>query len=800
MNEMSIIINDFRYAIRQLVKSPFFTVVVILLLGFGIGANVTIFSMLNALKLRSIPVPKPNELHVFKWEGTPKASADNNFVWRLPNGDFTSDLFSYQNYCLFRDEVADTAQIMAMKALWWPGIYVKGQKCKGGAMWVSGNFFDGLKLSALFGRTLRVDDDRPDTASVAVISHSFWKNYFGGDPSALGESVTVNNNTFTVVGVLPQDFIGPEIGQKQDIYIPVKSQSKIEPVIVMARIPSGHEQKVREQCEALFQRVIFPIITNNAEKKLSIVFEDGARGRHRYTRYKVEPLRVLIPIMITILIVIVFNLTGLQLARCARRQHELSIRKALGAGRWRLTRQLLTESFLLVCIGTGLGLLLASWSKTAIAKLIWIHISGYDLRNDGLVLGFTLFISILTVLFFGALPALRSMRLDPLDGLREKAITGRMPLKLGKGLIIAQVGLAFLLLTGAGLFIRTSYTLTHVDKGFNTKNLLTFKIDPDSAGYKGEQLMNVNDQVAAAIEALPGVHALTRSKDFLVTGGGGMFGNARRKIVGSNYFTTMGIPLVRGRDFKASDEDEARKVILNELLAQELFPDEDPIGKPLPVPSRFPEYQAQVVGVCRNFKCFDVRKELAPAMFYHSRNSELLCYAVRTQVSPSILIPAIRQAVADIDSAVSLGFIMTQEERIHSMFVREQRLGNVACVAAFVAVSLLCLGLYGLQAYLVTYRTREIGVRLALGATRKQVVMPILRSSCILGVFGVFWGIPAALASMGIIRGYVWGVKLFDPVTLICSGILIFIVSLVAAYLPARRAAKIDPMEALRYE
>ncbi len=800
MNGLSIFSNDVKYAIRRLIKSPGFAVVVILLLAFGVGTNVTIFSMLNALKLRSIPVPKPDELHVLEWEGSSLASADNNFLWMLPNGDFAGDLFTYQNYCLFRDEVGNTAQITAMKGLWWPKIQVNGQQCKGGAMWVSGNFFDGLKLNALLGRTLRPDDDSPNAAPAAVISHSFWKSNFGGDPKTLGQSVTVKDNAFTIVGVLPKDFVSPEIGQMHDVYIPVNSQSQIEPVTIMVRIASGHEQKVREQCEALFQRVIFSKTKGDKDKKVSLVFEDGARGRYRYTRYKSKPLQVLIPIGIIILIVIVTNLTGLQLARCASHQHELAIRGALGAGRWRLMRQLLTESFLLVFIGTALGLILASWCKIAIAKMIWIHITGYDFGNDGLVLGFTLLISVLTMLFFGALPALRSVRFNPLDGLREKTTTGRIPLRLGKGLVIAQVGLAFLLLTGAGLFIRTSHKLTHVDKGFDTKNLLTFKLDPKLSGYQGDQLTNINDLIATTIEALPGVKAVTRSEHFLITGGGGMFGNARRKVVGTSYFSTMKIPLLRGRDFETSDEDGDRKVIINELLAKELFPNEDPIGKYLPLPQNLVEFQGQVVGVCRDFKCFDVRRDLEPAMFYHSKSNKLLCYAVRTTTPPSTMIPVIRKVVADIDSAVSIEPIMTQEDRIHSMFIREQRLGQVACVAAFVAASLLCLGLYGLQAYLVTHRTREIGVRLALGATKRQVVMPILRRSGILGIFGVLWGIPAALASLGVIRGYVWGVKLFDPVTLATAGTLIFIISLIATYIPARQAARIDPMEALRYE
>ena len=796
-NEVHTLLNDLKYAIRQLIKSSTFTVVAVLLLAVGIGANVTIFSMLNAVKLRSLPVPAPHELRVFKWEDTDsRASADNNFIQRLPNGNWTADFFTYQNYCLFRDEVADAAEIIAMRGLWTPGIRVKGQECKGGGMLVSGNFFDGLGLDALFGRTLRPDDDRPDAVPVAVISHSFWKQYFGGNPDALGKSVTLKGKVFAVVGVLPENFLGPQIGQKNDVYIPIASQPKNNPVLVMARVASHHEQRVQKQCTTLFQRVIYPDASNEAWKSLSIVFEDGARGRGRSNAYKVRPLRVLIPIVITILIIIVINLTGLHLARGAARQHELSIRGALGAGRWRLMRQLLMEAILLACLGTGLGLLLASWSKTTIAKLVWIQISGYDLQYDGLVLGFTLLLFVLTVLLSGLLPAFRSTRTDPLDGIREKASTGRLPLGLGKTLVIAQVGLAFLLLTGAGLFIRTYCKLIYMDKGFNTKNLLTFKIDPGPAGYKGEQLTNFNDQVATAIASLPGVQALTRSKDFLVTGGG----SARHKNVGNAYFSTMGIPLVRGRDFKASDENELRKVIINELQARQFFGDEDPIGKVLPVPSRYPEFQGQVIGVCRNFKCFDVRKEMKPAMFYYSRSSKLLCYAVRTRVPPKTLIPAIRQVVADIDSTVSLGPILTQEDRINSMFEREQRLGKIACGAALVAVSLLCLGLYGLQAYLVTHRTREIGVRVALGASRRQVVVSILRSSCFLGALGVLFGLPAAFASMGIIRSYIWGVKLFDPVALAGSGIMILIVSLVAAYFPARRAARIDPMEALRYE
>lgn len=801
---MTVLLNDIRYAFRQLIKSPVFTIVAVLSLALGIGANITIFSMFNAVKLRSLPVPKPHELHVFKWEGKePKASVDNNFIGRLPNGNWTADLFSYQNYCLFRDNVTDATEIMATGRLGGP-IQVNGRRCRAGGMTVSGNFFDGIGLNAFLGRTLKPDDDYPGADPVAVVSYAFWKKHIDLDPKVLGRSIIVNEVAYTIVGVLPKNFLGPQIGQTMDIYVPISTvHPKTGSVGIMARIDAHHEQKVQEECGMIFRRAIYSHAANDPEKSLSIVFEDGGRGRERYTSYKLQPLRVLIPIMAAVLLIVCVNLAGLLLSRGAVRRHDLSIRGALGAGRWRLMRLLLTETALLSCLGVGLGLLLGSWSKTAIAKIVWIHTSGFDLGNDGLVLGFTLALAVLTWLIFGGLPAFRSTRLNPVDGLREKGTTRRLPLRLGKLLVIAQVGLAFLLLAGSGLFVRTLLRLSHADKGFDTENLLTFVINPGSAGYQGKRVVNFHDQAAAAITSLPGVQSLTRSERFLIVdwsgsiSGGDISMNYRN--VGNAYFTTMGIPLLKGRDFKASyDESESRAVIINELLAQQLFPDTDPVGMPMP---SMPEFQ--VIGVCQNFKCCPIKEEIESHVFFHYRRNEntaRLCYTVRTTVPPESLIPAIRKAVAGIDSAVAPQYMLSQDERINSSFKRERNLAHIACGAALMAVFLLYLGLYGLQAFQVTQRTREIGVRVALGASRKQVLAPILRSSFFLGVLGVLLGLPVALVSMGVIRSYIWGVKLNDPVTLTGSAIMILLVSVVAAYFPARRAARVDPMEALRYE
>ena len=803
---MSQFTTDIKYAARQLIKSPGFTLVALLTLAFGIGANTVVFSMLNAVKLRTLPVSKPDELHVIKWEGKEsRASVDNNFIFRKPDGTWTADLFSYENYCLFRDNVSDATAIMATGYLGGP-IRVDGQLCQAGGMTVSGNFFEGLGLKASLGRTLRPEDDRPGAELVAVVSHAFWTQYLDLDPKVLGQSMTIKETSYTIVGVLPKNFLGPQVGQTKDVYVPISAlHPQMGNVGILARIKDRDQQKVQTQCGMLFKRAIYPDGSDDPAKALSIVYEDGARARGRDAAYKLQPLRVLVPIMGAVLLIVCVNLAGLLLARGAVRQHDLSIRGALGAGRWRLMRLLLAETALLACLGTGLGLLLAAWSKTAIAKMVWVHTSGFDLRNDSVVLGFTLALAVTTLLIFGLLPAFRSTRVNPVDGLREKGTTRRQSLKLGKTLVIAQVGLAFILLTGAGLFIRTSVRLAHLDPGFDTDNLLTFVLNPGSAGYQGERVEHYHDRAAEAITSLPGVQALTRSDRFLIVDSGGALSfrgedglSMRYRDVGNAYFTTMGIPLLKGRDFKATyDEGESGVVIINELLAQRLFPGKDPIGL------RIPGLGLQIIGVCQNFKCDNLKGDIEPYLFYHYRhkkNVSRLCYAVRTTVPAETLIPAMRQAVADLDSEVKLDYVMLQDDRIASTFDRERNLAYIACGAALVAVLLLYLGLYGLQAFQVTQRTREIGVRVALGASRIQVLGPVLRTSLFLGLIGVLLGLPIALTTMGVIRSYVWGVNLRDPITLISSAIMILLVSLVAAYFPARRAAKVDPMEALRYE
>ena len=694
---------------------------------------------------------------------------------------------------------------MAMGYLGGP-IRVNGQLCQAGGMTVSGNFFEGLGLKASLGRTLRPEDDRPGAELVAVVSHAFWTQYLDLDPEVLGQSMTIKETSYTIVGVLPKNFLGPRIGQTKDVYVPISAlHPQMGNVGILARIEDRDKQKVQAQCGMLFKRAIYPDGTDDPAKALSIVYEDGGRARGRDVAYKLQPLRVLVPIMGAVLLIVCVNLAGLLLARGATRQYDLSIRGALGAGRWRLMRLLLAETALLSCLGTGLGLLLGSWSKAAIAKMVWGHTSGIDLRNDAVVLGFTLALAVTTLLIFGLLPAFRSTRVNPVDGLREKGTTRRLSLKLGKTLVIAQVGLAFILLTGAGLFIRTSVRLAHLDPGFDTDNLLTFVLNPGSAGYQGERVENFHDRAAEAITSLPGVQALTRSDRFFIVENGGVIAfrgedalSMRYRDVGNAYFTTMGIPLLKGRDFKATyDEGESQVVIINELLAQRLFPGKDPIGL------RIPGLGFQVIGVCQNFKCDNLKEDIEPYMFYHYRhkkNVSRLCYSVRTTVPAEALVPAMRQAIAELDSEVKLDYVMLQDDRIASTFERERNLAYIACGAALMAVFLLYLGLYGLQAFQVAQRTREIAVRVALGASRIQVLGPVLRTSLVLGILGVLLGLPIALATLGVIRSYIWGVNLHDPVTLTSSAIMILFVSVVAAYFPARRAARVDPMEALRCE
>jgi predicted permease len=507
-----------------------------------------------------------------------------------------------------------------------------------------------------------------------------------------------------------------------------------------------------------------------------------------------------------VLLVTCINLAGLLLAKATQRQHEIAVRAALGANRALLIRQLLTESVLIVLAGAGVGLLLAFWGKRALFGLLFPPGAWLNLASDNRVLLFTLAVSSIVGVLAGLLPAVRSTCARSLTLLRDRSGLGTPHMRLGRILVSVQIGLSLILLMGAGLFTRTLVNLYRVDPGFDTENLLVFEVDEYGAGYKYPQSVEFHRQFSDSLRVLPGVLGVTRSNFALLSGeyNSARFYlpqeekryNSRQMAIDQTFLETMGVPLLAGRNFNPSDfKDTHNTIIVNQALVKSAFPNENPIGRTLQVWSEREEHR--IIGVCGDIRNYDIKKLPEPIIYFPSPGS---AYKVRTAMNPQSLIPTLRKTLAAIDPTIPLSDIKTQARQLDESIARERCVASLAVAMALLAVLLACMGLYGIMAYNIERRTSEIGIRMALGATARNVAWPILRSALTLATIGIVVSIPVILVVIRVVRSYLFGISPHDPVTLAGAIALLLTVTLLAAWIPARRAAKIDPMEALRYE
>jgi predicted permease len=826
---MVTLFNDVKYGIRQLRKSPGFTTVALVSLALGIGAGTAIFSLVNGILLRSLPVANPHELRILEWTGTdPQIGAFHGSIASYDGPRMRGDAVAYPVFAGLRRDCNDLADIFGYKRLYNVTVRARREPFVAEGAMVSDNFFPALGVKPSLGRLLSSRDNDTDAVPVTVIAHSWWQRHFDGDSSVLGRSILYNGHDFTIVGVLPRGFAGLQPGAETPFYVPMSAQPQLEPTLplsssdhwwvqLMARLrPGTPDAQFQAAVEVGFAREADSIM---GEPK--VVVRDGRYGPDYRRDYYGKALLLLLGIVGVVLLVACANLAGLSLARGAARQREFAVRTAIGAGRWRLIRQSLTESLMVALLGGGLGILLASWGRTAISRLLAGSPEGlhYDTSLDLTVLGFALTTALVTALLSGLLPALRVSRVDSFNELKERVALGSPRLRLGRLLVSAQIALSMLLLAGAGLYTRTLINLVSIDAGFATENLLLFQVSAGNAGYQRAQTVALYDAIRRSLTAIPGVRSAAVSQLALLAGsmsGGGFFSlpghsfegqlkpQANRLTVSEMFFSTMGIPLRLGRELRVTDTADAVKVVVvNETFARKYLPGEDPIGQTL----RTDEWRGQgvdwqIVGVCADAKYTDIREETPPTVYFSFRQdlTTATFFAVRTSLPPLTVVTAARKAVAAIDADIPLAHITTQEQ-IRDGKISHERLFAYLCGAlAVLALLLSCIGLYGLMAYNVARRTNEIGVRMALGATGRNIAGPILREALLLAGIGVAIGVPAALGLGRIIKGQLYGVTPSDPLTLSAGAALLVIVAVSAACWPAHRAAKTDPMEALRYE
>jgi predicted permease len=830
--------RDLRYGLLMLGRNPAFTAAAVLSLALGIGANTAIFSLMDAVLFKMLPVKNPEQLFFLERSGVRRDLKDG------------SDL-SYAFIEQLRARREALAGVCAIEPGGQVNVVANGHAEVAQAQLVSGGFFATLGVNALLGRTIIEEDDKiPGGHLVAVISYNYWQRRFVRDPAIVGKSVAMNGHPFTIIGVTPPDFFGVTVGESPDLWTPAMMTAQLylgdsieqyfnhSLEFVLARLkPEVTEQQARAVLTGVLQQTLAASsgsqLSPEEQRELrrkSVALIPASRGVSSLREQFSEPLRLLMAVVGLILLIACANVANLLLARATARKKEIAVRLALGAGRFRLIRQLLTESMLLAFIGGALGLLFALWGSDFLLALVG---SGRNpvflkLTLDLRVLGFTAVASLLSGALFGLAPAWRATRVDLNPALKDGARGSDAGSRLGlsKTLVVVQVALSLLLLIGAGLFARSLGKLKSLDAGLNRENVLLVSTNPMMIGYQeGRQIADLYQRMLERIKAIPGVRYASLSPQALLSTSGTntsvvVQGRAERMDdntgsldgegvpwlceVGPEYFETVGMTILRGRGLTAQDDENAPRVaVINETFARYYFGEENPIGR------RFgtdPDTsgQIEIVGVVKDAKYVSLRE---PALrtyyvpyFQYSDRWRATTFQIRTAADPTGVIAAVRQAVREVDANLPLFKIKTLAKQVDESLAQERLIGAVSSFFGLLALLLAAIGLYGIMAYAVSRRTHEIGVRMALGAHRGAVLRMVLRQGMKLVLIGAGLGLAASLTVTRVIASQLFDVTPTDPVTFIGAPILLLIVALAACFAPARRATKVDPLVALRCE
>lgn len=822
---------DFRLALRQLSKTPGFTAVVVLSLSIGIGAATAIFSVLNAVALRALPVDAPHELRIVSWTGlNPKLANYTGNERTTTAGGFTvGSSFPFPVYQALQEQAAGTASIFAFFPMNRVNVSAKGEANTISGMMVSGNFFAEYGTRVFLGRPLLPEDNRPGTAPAAVITYGMWERRLGLDPHVIGQTISINQHAFTIVGVLPRKYSGPLPGDMAEIYVSFAAQPLLASnrpldalnhwwVQMIMRVPHGTDAtQIQSILEPTFRRMI-----ENDRGRIQhpgILLENGAQGAGPTMRARfAKPMIALLVGVGILMIVACANVAGLLLERSAARRHEFAVRIALGASRWRLVRQSLAESLLIALASSAVGLLFANWGKHALLQSFGNLPDNFrvDHSTDMTVALFTLGVSLLTALTFGLLPALRSSRADPQSCLKVSAAMSAPRQWLGRALVALQIGVSVLLFMGAGMLLRTFINLARIDPGFDSENVLVFRVDPSQAGIKGAAIGRFLSEANRALETIPGVQSVARTSLILVSDESStntiVLPNQSSRpnetaeisqiVAGEGFFRTLGIPVMLGREFLPSDTAESQLVaVVNETFVRKFFAGKNPIGLPLRLTSE-PGRTFTIVGVSRDAKHTSIRTTIPPVVCFCSEQLDYGAskFIVRATIPPALLIGFVRRAISSLNPNVPLSAIRTQKQLVRQSVAIDRLFAFLGSGLAGLAILLACIGLYGLIAYNVAARTREFGIRAALGATRINIVWPIMREALLLAAVGLTLGIPGALGIALLIRNQLYGIGPADPLTLVAGTALLLLVTALAAWLPARRAMLADPCVSLRSE
>jgi predicted permease len=879
---MGKLLQDVRYGLRMLAKSPGFTAVAVLTLALGIGANTAIFSLIDAVLLRSLPVRDPTHLIMLQW------TAHRDFI----NGEYSSfgdcgeSGVTGPSGCsfplpIFRKLQAETNAFSGVLACagpadldlsgHGPASVVRGEI-------VSGDYFSTLGVGAFIGRTLGRDDDSPSASPATVLSYAYWQSAFGGSRSVLGHAILLNKVPFTIVGIAQPSFTNLSPGKTQDLWLTITMVPRLQTdwgrntegmedwwLLIIARLRPGVSLgQARAAASLVFRNEVLygpkpfakladdpEILASRAQDALV-----GERGQFSVVLY------VLMFAVGIILLIACANVAGLLLSRAATRQKEMAVRLALGASRATIVRQLLTESLLLSVLGGMIGILFAFWGLRAIAGLVTGRSSDhfpYVVSPDWRVLTFALGVCVLTGLLFGLAPGFRGTRVDLTPALKESAsslpgsATGPGGFRLGSALVIAQVALSIVVLIGAGLLVRTIENLRSINPGFDVRNLLLFEVEPGRLGYQNVEIEHLFSEMRSRLSAIPGVDSVAYSSVALLMGdqwsetvhieGHPQTPDVRLDMLaaGPGFFRTMHIPLREGRLFAPEDFEEAAesagltkntpapgaqpvatpsgaeksprsvvKVLVNETFVRQYYLNENPLGKEITEGGSSggfgdawrtnPSKVWQIIGVVADTKYDTLRHKIDPLVYLALTSSYGGYFELRTAGDPHALIPAVRSVASKIAPAMPLSRVTTQTEQIDNLVSQEHQIARLSGFFALLALSLACIGLYGLLSYEVSRRTREIGIRMALGAQQRDVLRLVVKQGLALALIGIAAGVTVALGVTRYLDAMLYSVRPNDPATMAAVAVLLGVVAVAACFLPARRATNVDPIVALRYE
>jgi len=829
---MNSLLQDLRYGARMLMKNPGFTLIAVVTLALGIGANTAIFSLVNVVFLRQLPVTEPRQL-IFGFSGT------RNSPWQA---------ISYPNYLEYRDHnrvftgLAAYGEInVSLSSDERPDL-VRG-------VIVTGNYFDVLGVRAVLGRTISPAEDRtPNAHPVAVISHRLWQRRFGGTAGVIGQQLLVNGHSFTVIGVAPAGFEGAELLETSDLYVPMMMQAVVRPprggfsgemnpdllgrrgggwLRMLGRLKPGVSFEQAQASLAIIDRQLAQTWPDTNRDNLVTLFPVSKIDPRAY-RPLSSAAALLLAVTGIVLLIACANVANLLLARASARRKEIAVRLALGAGRLRLVRQLLTESVLLALVGGLGGLLLAVWAVELLKATpppVGIFSFNLDFSLDGRVLGFTAALSLLTGIVFGLAPAWQAARPDILPVLKDEAYAtaqGGRRFNLRSALVVAQVALSLVLLLCAGLFLRSLQRMQSVDPGFDAERLLTASLDINLLRYTTAQGREFYRQIIERVESLPGVERASLARVVPISGGGRQTnfildgqpeapdggrnpGNqltSATNVVGLKYFETMGIALLQGRDFSTQNADGAPGVVvINEAFARHYFNGENPVGKRMRVGIPSPAWR-EIVGVVRDSKYRTLSEDPTPFIYQPlAQNHETgMALLVRTAGDPSSVAAGVRSAAHSLEKNLPLNDLQPLGSLLSSALYPARMGAALLLVLGSLALALAAVGLYGVMAYTVAQRTREIGVRMALGAQTRDVLRLVFKEAMTLVAVGMAIGWLGAAALARLLAGFLFGISALDAVTFAAIPVVLALVALLASYLPARRAARIDPLLALRVE